>query len=82
MSSCGMAAKAARDGRFIGNIEEEGAGAGQFGGQAVGAGPVDIGDGDRAPAPASTRQVASPMPLAPPVTRALRPSRRKGVLIG
>src|SRR5450432_3280672 len=31
-----------------------------------------------APAAASVRQVASPIPLAPPVTRAVRPSSRKG----
>src|SRR5882724_4284390 len=34
-----------------------------------------------APAAARTRQVASPMPLAPPVTTARRPSKRKGVFM-
>src|SRR5689334_2825199 len=34
-----------------------------------------------APAPVSARQVSSPIPLAPPVTRAVRPSRRNGVLM-
>src|SRR5580704_6375097 len=35
-----------------------------------------------APAAANTRHVASPIPLAPPVTRARRPSKRKGVSMG
>src|SRR5579872_6302152 len=33
-----------------------------------------------APAAASTRQVFSPMPLAPPVTSARRPSNRNGCI--
>ena len=48
------------------------------GGQAALAGTPANG---AAPAAASVRHVAAPMPLAPPVIRAIRPSKRNGVAI-
>ncbi len=43
-------------------------------GDRLGADVVDVGHGDDAPRAASSRAQAAPMPLAPPVTSAVRPS--------
>ena len=53
-------------------------GGGERGGKGFGCGEVDVGDIDECAGAGELLTVASPMPLAPPVTRAWRLSRRKG----
>ena len=70
------------DGGGVGYVEVEGVGVGDFGGEGFGGLVVEVGDVDFAPARASSLTVAAPMPLAPPVTRARRSSRRKARSVG
>ena len=62
---------------FVGNIEDQDGRLGHLARERFCGRLVDIDDGTAAPAAASARQVAAPIPLAPPVTSALRPSRSK-----
>ncbi len=66
------------DGLGAGYVEMERLGGAEGIGQRLAAAMLMSAIQTKAPARTSSLTVASPIPLAPPVTRACRPSRRKG----